>query len=410
MTALRGAELIATSLDEEPAERNRAALAHGSILCGYAIDSGAFALHHVDLPDPGPRLRQPPRRRPTPRSSPAQWPSWPHEPPTASSPWRRRSEPTPDDIEARILELGGNPPGLGDQGADRTKLPQALDAMLLRPELAFTPEPPTRADLEQLIERLGSGHRARLRAWRGTSPRTALATAAAVSPDARQEGPIAPVTMVPSPCSAITWTPIASRRTTTTRARHGVNPVLYLLARIFMTPFFLVYFRYARTGREHARLKGGLIVASNHRSFLDPFAIGGALPWRRPMNYVAKVELFERRWQGWILSRLGAFPIRRGESDEDSMETARLVVERGGAVCIFPEGTRIRSGSLGEPKRGVGRLALQTGAPVIPAAVLGTEHVRRGWRIRPRKVQGPARQGDDLPARRGALARRWPRP
>jgi glycerol-3-phosphate dehydrogenase (NAD(P)+) len=171
-----------------------------------------------------------------------------------------------------------------------------------------------------------------------------------------------------------------------TRA-HGVNPILYILARIFMTPFFLVYFRYVRTGREHARLKGGLIVASNHRSFLDPFAIGGALPWRRPMNYVAKVELFERRWQGWILSRFGAFPIRRGESDEDAMETARLLVERGGAVCIFPEGTRIRSGSLGEPKRGVGRLALQTGAPVIPAAVLGTEHVRRGWRIRPRKVK-----------------------
>ncbi len=168
---------------------------------------------------------------------------------------------------------------------------------------------------------------------------------------------------------------------------HGVNPILYLLARIFMTPFFLVYFRYARTGREHARLDGGLIVAANHRSFLDPFAIGGALPWRRPMNYVAKVELFERRWQGWILSRLGAFPIRRGESDEDSVETARQVVERGGAVCIFPEGTRIRRGSLAEPKRGVGRLALQTGAPVIPAAVLGTEDVRRGWRIRPRKIK-----------------------
>jgi 1-acyl-sn-glycerol-3-phosphate acyltransferase len=168
---------------------------------------------------------------------------------------------------------------------------------------------------------------------------------------------------------------------------HSVNWPLYLLARIFMTPFFLVYFRYVRTGREHARLKGGLIVAANHRSFLDPFAIGGCLPWRRPMNYVAKVELFERRWQGWFLSRLGAFPIRRGESDEESMETARLIVERGGAVCIFPEGTRTRRGTLGSPRRGVGRLALQTGAPVIPTAVLGTEHVRRGWRIRPRKVK-----------------------
>jgi glycerol-3-phosphate dehydrogenase (NAD(P)+) len=169
--------------------------------------------------------------------------------------------------------------------------------------------------------------------------------------------------------------------------KHSVNWPLYLLARVFMTPFFLVYFRYARTGREHARLKGGLIVASNHRSFLDPFAAGGCLPWRRPMNYVAKVELFERRWQGWILSRLGAFPIRRGESDEEAMETARLIVERGGAVCIFPEGTRIRRGTLRNPKRGVGRLALQTGAPVIPTAVLGTENVRRGWRIRPRKVK-----------------------
>ncbi len=198
--------------------------------------------------------------------------------------------------------------------------------------------------------------------------------------------------------------------------KHSVNWPLYILARLFLTPFFLVYFRYARTGREHARLKGGVIVAANHRSFLDPFAIGGCLPWRRPMNYVAKVELFEPRWRAWILSRLGAFPVRRGESDEESMETARQIVERGGAVCIFPEGTRIRRGTLANPKRGVGRLALQTGAPVIPTAVIGTEHVRRGWRIRPRKVRvrlGRAmtfpRAGEPSPALAETVtARIWP--
>jgi glycerol-3-phosphate dehydrogenase (NAD(P)+) len=171
-----------------------------------------------------------------------------------------------------------------------------------------------------------------------------------------------------------------------TRA-HSVNWPLYLLARALITPFLLAYLRLGRTGREYGRVSGGLVVSANHRSFLDPFAIGATLPWRRPMNYVAKVELFERRWQGWLLSRLGAFPVRRGESDELAMETARLAVERGGTVCIFPEGTRIRRGTLGEPKRGVGRLALQTGAPVVPTAVFGSERVRRGWRIRPRPVR-----------------------
>jgi glycerol-3-phosphate dehydrogenase (NAD(P)+) len=169
--------------------------------------------------------------------------------------------------------------------------------------------------------------------------------------------------------------------------KHGVNWVMYLIARGILQPAFLIYLRLSRGGRKHASgIKGPLIVAANHRSFLDPFVIGASLPWRRPMNYVAKKELFEKRWQGWLLSRLGAFPIRRGESDEEAMKTSRLVLERGGTVCIFPEGTRIRTGSLATPKRGVGRLALQTGASVVPVAVLGSEQVRRGWRIRPRKV------------------------
>ncbi len=197
---------------------------------------------------------------------------------------------------------------------------------------------------------------------------------------------------------------------------HGVNPLMYGLARLVLQPLFLLWFRLSRIGREHAKVRGPLIVAANHRSFLDPFVIAMALPWRRPMHYVAKVELFEKRWQGWVLSRLGAFPIRRGEADEDSMATARGVLERGGAVCIFPEGTRIRTGSLSSPKRGVGRLALETGASVLPVAVHGTERVRRGWRIRPRKVKLRAgramtfpRTGQPSPALAATVtARIWP--
>jgi glycerol-3-phosphate dehydrogenase (NAD(P)+) len=164
----------------------------------------------------------------------------------------------------------------------------------------------------------------------------------------------------------------------------GVNPVLYTLVRLVLLPFFLVYFRLARMGSEHLPRSGPLLLAANHRSFLDPFAIGSLT--RRPVYYMAKRELFERRWQAWFLNSLGAFPIDRGAGDEAAMATARAILARGDCVVIFPEGTRRRQGPLGQPRRGVGRLVLETGASVVPVAVIGTEDVRRGWRIRPRKV------------------------
>jgi maleylacetate reductase len=151
MTALRGAELIATSLDQEPAERDRAGLALGSILCGYAIDSGAFAMHHVICQTLA-RVCGSPHAGTNAAILPRTMAFLADRAPDGLKSLAAALGTTPDKIESRILDLGGNPPGLGALGADRSKLDDALDSMLLRPELAFTPEPPTRDQLEALIE------------------------------------------------------------------------------------------------------------------------------------------------------------------------------------------------------------------------------------------------------------------
>jgi alcohol dehydrogenase class IV len=149
MTALRGAELIATSLDETP-ERNRSALAQGSILCGYAIDSGAFSLHHV-VCQTLVRICGATHAGVNAAILPRALSFMASRAPDGLEPLATAVGTTPDRIELRLLELGGNPLGLGDQGADHNKLSEAIDAMLLRPELAFAPEPATRSDLEALI-------------------------------------------------------------------------------------------------------------------------------------------------------------------------------------------------------------------------------------------------------------------
>jgi alcohol dehydrogenase class IV len=152
MMALRGAELIATALDAEPAARDRVALALGSILCGYAIDSGGFAIHHVvcqtlvrvcGSPHAGTNAAV------LPRAMAFMAPRAPEQIAALAS----AIGTDPNRIESRLLDLGGDPPGLGELGADRARLPEAIEAMLLRPELSFTLEAPTKADLEELIER-----------------------------------------------------------------------------------------------------------------------------------------------------------------------------------------------------------------------------------------------------------------
>jgi glycerol-3-phosphate dehydrogenase (NAD(P)+) len=195
--------------------------------------------------------------------------------------------------------------------------------------------------------------------------------------------------------------------------RRGVNSLVYWPARWVLKTAILIYFRVRRLGREHIPDRG-VILAANHRSFLDPFVIGCCV--RRPVYFMAKQELFKNPLIGWFLNCMGAFPVRRGESDEESVATALALLERGEAVVIFPEGTRIRTGSLQRPKRGVGRLALESGKPVVPIAVTGSESAREGWKIKPVKVHIRAgapltfpRVADPSPFLAGEVTERiWP--
>jgi 1-acyl-sn-glycerol-3-phosphate acyltransferase len=158
---------------------------------------------------------------------------------------------------------------------------------------------------------------------------------------------------------------------------HRANRLVYRLSHAILAPLLIAYLRLTRTGREHVPREGPVLIVANHRSFLDPFLIGTMLPAGRPLNFMGKAELFARPRAGWYVSRCGCFPVRRGESDPAALETARRVLTGGGVLVIFPEGTRLRAGGLGEPKRGAFRMAIETGATVVPVCVLGAENVRR---------------------------------
>jgi 1-acyl-sn-glycerol-3-phosphate acyltransferase len=165
----------------------------------------------------------------------------------------------------------------------------------------------------------------------------------------------------------------------------GVSRWLYGLVRGIVAPVFRLYFRMHVSGAEYIPAEGAAIVAPNHKSFWDSFFIGVCT--RRHVRFMAKTELIEARY-GRLLVRLGAFPVRRGQADADALETARLIVEQGGLLALFPEGTRIRDpDNLGHPHRGAGRLALETGAPLVPCAIAGTEKIFRGGFPVPRRVQ-----------------------
>ncbi len=161
------------------------------------------------------------------------------------------------------------------------------------------------------------------------------------------------------------------------RARTREPDVVYEAVKSLTLLYQWSFFRARAISTDKVPPTGPVILAPNHFSFMDHFFVGGAI--RRKVQFMAKSQLFKPPMQ-WIYTHGGVFPVRRGHRDEDAMITAHTVLGRGGCMAMYCEGGRSRDGRLAdEAKPGIGRLALESGAVVVPVAIHGSSKVRN-WK------------------------------
>ncbi|HVO54782.1 MAG TPA: lysophospholipid acyltransferase family protein [Solirubrobacterales bacterium] len=162
-------------------------------------------------------------------------------------------------------------------------------------------------------------------------------------------------------------------------ARKKVGWTYNFARSIVSLPTLLIY-RVRAIGLANVPRHGAVILAPNHFSQMDHFFVGLYLP--RRICFMAKSQLFGPPVLTYVYKHGGAFPIRRGHRDEEAFVTSRAILGRGDTLLVYAEGGRSRSGELGEPKRGIGRIALESGAPVVPVAIYGSARVRSWKRLR----------------------------
>jgi 1-acyl-sn-glycerol-3-phosphate acyltransferase len=164
------------------------------------------------------------------------------------------------------------------------------------------------------------------------------------------------------------------------RARTRKPDWVYGVVRVLTTLYGAIAFRARGVRPDRVPRDGPLILAPNHFSFMDHFFVGMFL--RRQVQFMAKSQLFRRPMQ-WVYTHGGVFPVRRGHEDDEAFVTAEAILARGGCVVMYCEGGRSRTGELAErPRPGIGRLALQSGATVVPVAIHGSQRVRNWKRLR----------------------------
>ena len=136
--------------------------------------------------------------------------------------------------------------------------------------------------------------------------------------------------------------------------------------------------RWEIRGRENVPTEGGIIIVSNHLHFVDPPLIGASLG--RKIILMAKQELFQVPIVGWVVRHFDAFPVRRGEADRSAMRNALNGLKYGLAIGLFPEGTRSRDGVMRDAYPGAALIALQSGRPILPVAIEGSETIWSNWK------------------------------
>ncbi|MEA2374534.1 MAG: 1-acyl-sn-glycerol-3-phosphate acyltransferase [Thermoleophilaceae bacterium] len=167
------------------------------------------------------------------------------------------------------------------------------------------------------------------------------------------------------------------------RVRSRRPDPMYEVVRLVLTPILLFFYRARCIDSDKVPVEGPAVITPNHFSFLDHFFV--AVYLRRKVHFMAKSQLFTRPLQ-FIYTHGGVFPVLRGRRDTEAFKSAHAILDRGDLIVMYAEGGRSRSGELGEAKPGIGRIALETGVPIVPAAIAGSQEVRNWRKLRFPKV------------------------